>query len=161
MHECLSVYFCIHVYMSWRIVIFSGTVHWFWLKTSFHPLLWTSSGLTGSWKLSTYIGYNLTYWIFLNPTTNTFHIIYLFDMALSKYGCHLANMSHTPIMLYGHIDPTFFSHMCQTQPTAISTSYVIVIYVPATNVPLKCHICKLFHMHVKQLYQYKYLIWTH
>ena len=40
---------------SWRIVIISGTVHWFWLKTSFHPLLWTSSGLTGSWKLSAYI----------------------------------------------------------------------------------------------------------
>ena len=39
----------------WRIVVISGTVHWFWLKTSFHPLLWTSSGLTGSWKLSTYI----------------------------------------------------------------------------------------------------------
>ena len=33
---------------SWRIVIISGTVHWFLLKTSFHPLLWTSSGLTGS-----------------------------------------------------------------------------------------------------------------
>ena len=27
----------------------------FWLKTSFHPLLWTSSGMTGSWKLSAYI----------------------------------------------------------------------------------------------------------
>ena len=42
---------------SWRILIISGTVHWFWLKTSFHPLLWTSSGLTGSWKLSAYIGF--------------------------------------------------------------------------------------------------------
>ena len=41
--------------LSWRIVIISGTVHWFWLKTSFHPLLWTSSSLTGSWKkLSAY-----------------------------------------------------------------------------------------------------------
>ena len=28
------------------IVVISGTVHWFDLKTSFHPLLWTSSGLT-------------------------------------------------------------------------------------------------------------------
>ena len=26
------------------------------LKTSFHPLLWTSSGLRGTWKLSAYIG---------------------------------------------------------------------------------------------------------
>ena len=47
--------FLILLVESWRIVIISGTVHWFWLKTSFHPLLWTSSGLTGSWKLSAYI----------------------------------------------------------------------------------------------------------
>ena len=40
---------------SWRIVIISGTVHWFWLKTSFHPLLWTSSGLT--WLLLAFIHY--------------------------------------------------------------------------------------------------------
>ena len=26
--------------LSWRKVVISGTVHWFWLKTSFHPLLW-------------------------------------------------------------------------------------------------------------------------
>ena len=30
------------------IVVISGTVHRLLLKTSFHPLLWTSSGLTGS-----------------------------------------------------------------------------------------------------------------
>ena len=47
--------FLILLVESWRIVVISGTVHWFWLKTSFHPLLWTSSGLTGSWKLSAYI----------------------------------------------------------------------------------------------------------
>ena len=34
----------------WSIVVISGTVHRLLLKTSFHPLLWTSSGLTGSWK---------------------------------------------------------------------------------------------------------------
>ena len=37
------------------MLIFSGTEHWFGWKTSFHPLLWTSSGLKGSLKLSTYI----------------------------------------------------------------------------------------------------------
>ena len=37
-------------YQSWSIVVISGTVHRLLLKTSFHPLLWTSSGLTGSWK---------------------------------------------------------------------------------------------------------------
>ena len=58
---CTS-FFCIYFFglnryllLSWRIVVISGTVHWLYLKTSFHPLLWTSSGLTGSWKLSTYI----------------------------------------------------------------------------------------------------------
>ena len=35
--------FLILLVESWRIVIISGTVHCFWLKTSFHPLLWTSS----------------------------------------------------------------------------------------------------------------------
>ena len=40
--------FLILLVESCRKVIISGTVHWFWLKTSFHPLLWTSSGLTGS-----------------------------------------------------------------------------------------------------------------
>ena len=54
--ECFNwCKFLILLVESWRIVITSGTVHWFWLKTSFHPLLWTSSGLTGSWKLSAYI----------------------------------------------------------------------------------------------------------
>ena len=47
--------FLILLVESWRIAVISGTVHWFLLKTSFHPLLWTSSGLTGSWKLSAYI----------------------------------------------------------------------------------------------------------
>ena len=37
------------------MLIFSGTEHWFCWKTSFHPLLWTSSGLKGSCKLSAYI----------------------------------------------------------------------------------------------------------
>ena len=41
--------------ICWSLEVFSGTVHWFCSKTSFHPLLWTSSGLKGSWKLSTYI----------------------------------------------------------------------------------------------------------
>ena len=48
--------FLILLVESLSIVVISGTVHWFDLKTSFHPLLWTSSGLKGTWKLSTYIG---------------------------------------------------------------------------------------------------------
>ena len=47
--------------MYWSKVVISGTVHWFDLKTSFHPLLWTSSGLRGTWKLSAYIGFPNTF----------------------------------------------------------------------------------------------------
>ena len=47
--------FLILLNKSWSLEVFSGTVHWFCSKTSFHPLLWTSSGLKGSWKLSAYI----------------------------------------------------------------------------------------------------------
>ena len=56
-YSCVWCRFLILLVESWRTVVFSGTVHWLFLKTSFHPLLWTSSGLTGSWKLSIYIGY--------------------------------------------------------------------------------------------------------
>ena len=45
----------VEVKISRSLEVFSGTVHWFCSKTSFHPLLWTSSGLKGSWKLSAYI----------------------------------------------------------------------------------------------------------
>ena len=47
--------FLILLVESWRIVVISGTVHWLYLKTSFHPLLWTSSGPdevhSSGWKL--------------------------------------------------------------------------------------------------------------
>ena len=43
-------------------------------------------------------------------------------------------------MLNGYIDPTFLNMCVKTQTTAISTSHVIAMYVPTTNMPLKCHI---------------------
>ena len=48
---CISItYTFSYCWFNWSIVVISGTVHRLLLKTSFHPLLWTSSGLTGSWK---------------------------------------------------------------------------------------------------------------
>ena len=47
--------FLILLVESWRIVVISGTVHRLLLKTSFHPLLWTSCGPdevhSSGWKL--------------------------------------------------------------------------------------------------------------
>ena len=67
-------------------------------------------------------------------------MVYIFEMSLNKYGHHIANMSHTAIMLHEHIDPTFMYMYAKTQAYAIPTSQAIAMYVPATNMPLKCHI---------------------
>ena len=65
-------------------------------------------------------------------------------MSLKKYDWQNPNMSHTAIMLKGHTDPTFL-HMCATiQPTAISTSHGIAMYLPATNMPLKWHMYAVY-----------------
>ena len=67
--------------------------------------------------------------------------VHIFDMSLNKYGCHITNMSHIIIMLNGHTDISILHMYAKTQVTATPTSHVIVMSVPATNMPLKCHIC--------------------
>ena len=62
-----------------------------------------------------------------------------------KYGCYIANMSHTTIMLNSHIDPTYLPMSTKIQPTTAATSYINAKYVPEANMPLKCHICQLLH----------------
>ena len=58
-------------------------------------------------------------------------------MSLHKYHCNITNVSHTAIILNGQIDPASL-HMCaKTQASAMSTSHVIAIYVPETNMPQK------------------------
>ena len=47
-----------------------------------------------------------------------------------------------------------FTYMYQNKGTVISTSHATAIYMPATNMPLKCHIFKLSHIQMRQLYQY-------
>ena len=56
--------------------------------------------------------------------------VHIFNMSLNKYGCTIANMSHTASMLYGHIEPTLLHKCALTQATAIFTSHVIAMYVP-------------------------------
>ena len=46
-------------------------------------------------------------------------------------------MSHTAIILYRHIDPTFLHIPITIQPPAAATSYIIMKYVPETYMPLK------------------------
>ena len=38
-----------------------------------------------------------------------------------------------------HVDPASLHVYAKTQSIAISTSHVIVMYMPETTIPLKCH----------------------
>ena len=85
--------------------------------------------------------------------------LYTYLMSLNKYDFHIANMNHTAIMLYGHIDPMFLHKPAKTQTPAISTSLVIAMYGPATNMPLNMpHIQMCSCVHMTQLGQYICLI---
>ena len=39
-----------------------------------------------------------------------------------------------------------------THPTTITTSHAIAMHMLETNMPLKCHICKLVHVQVGDMY---------
>ena len=58
----------------------------------------------------------------------------------TKYHCYISNMSQTAIMSNGNTDQSVLHTCAKTKTTAISTSHVIVMYVPETNMLLKCHI---------------------
>ena len=78
-------------------------------------------------------------------TVQTFH------MSLNKNEPHSHYAEYT-------CSPNIFTYICQTPPTAIYTSHIIVMYVPETHMPLMlCQICKLI-MNITLLFQYKYLI---
>ena len=60
-----------------------------------------------------------------------------------KYGCHIANISQTTIILNGHKDPTHLPTFTKIQPTTILTSHIIAKYMLEKNA-LKCHIYAIF-----------------
>ena len=73
--------------------------------------------------------------------------VHTFDMSMSKYTCNIANMHHTAIKLNMHIEPTFLHKCAKTKLTAMSTSHVIIMYLPTTNMLLKCHMHKFLDVH--------------
>ena len=77
--------------------------------------------------------------------------LHILPISRNKYDSHIANMSHTAIMLHGHTDPLFFHVSATTQSTAISTSrycHVCVNNKYASQIPHICHICELLHVHI-------------
>ena len=58
----------------------------------------------------------------------------IFEMSLNKYDCHITNISHIPIVLNGHIDPTFLHIAAKIQPTA-KASHINAKYMPQKIYP--------------------------
>ena len=65
--------------------------------------------------------------MYIKSTPLSLHINLIY--VTKEYGCHIANMTYTAIMLKRHINPTFLHTCLKTQKTATDTSYVIVLYV--------------------------------
>ena len=59
--------------------------------------------------------------------------MYIFDISLNKYGCHIQNKVDMSNMLHGHIKPKFLHKYAKTKPDETSTLYVFANYVPETN----------------------------
>ena len=72
---------------------------------------------------------------------------------MNKQGCHIANMTHTVFMPNGHTDAAFV-HIYQNTANCSSYAHIITKYVSETNMPLKCHIHQLVHVHETSLFVY-------
>ena len=77
----------------------------------------------------------------------------------SKYASDIAYICPTALLLCS----TYRTHITvptspEKQQSAIGTPHFIAKYVPETNIPLQCHICKLARADIRQLCQYIYLM---
>ena len=92
-------------------------------------------------------------------------IVFLFIPLLTlqhSYQYHIANMSHTTIMLNGHIDPTYLPISTTIQPTTKATSHIFA-KICARNKYAQ-HVPQMlisFYANMRQLCQYIYLTWAH
>ena len=71
--------------------------------------------------------------------------IHIFVISLNRYDCHIENMNHMAIMLCGPQDPTFLHICAKMEPTEISTSHVVAIYMPKQE----CHSNTTYILHMQ------------
>ena len=74
-------------------------------------------------------------------------------MLLNKYAYHIAHI-YVPLHFYCslHVDLAFLHTSFKNQQTATFIYYSTAEYVPATNIPLKCHIPILLEVHLLGTY---------
>ena len=104
------------------------------------------------WSMCTHIYHIWKDWYELCDQECCSYITYISE----KYGFIIANLDHTTILLYGHIDPTFMHTYAKTQPITMSTSLVILKYVL-----YKCNICQIFEAHMMVVCTCICYIWSH
>ena len=147
MYECIhaccmhvDMYACIHVHM----LTYMCVCMYIWMNTCMHVHIHTFRSLHPYVCIYIYACvsvhmYVCTYTHVCVPNLYSHVIEHIFHMSLNKYGCNIASITHTAIILYGHKDPTFFAYVCQNNQVQY-LPHNTAMYVPATNMPLKCHI---------------------
>ena len=78
--------------------------------------------------------------------------VHNFHMSVKKCSFHITNISHIPIILNGHTDPTFLHAYVKTQPSAISTSHVIANTKYAYQMSNICQRSKLVYVNIQHSY---------
>ena len=111
---CVCMYICMHIWRHTSISLYVCiTLVCMYYCTHVHV-----SAPIHIYCMSIYVGVPVCIYVYQISTPISVNI---YDMSLNIYGCHIANIIHTAIMIYRHIDPTFL-HICtRTQPTAAYT----------------------------------------
>ena len=132
MHECPNMFVCMHtnIYIDIQECMYvcicqsSMSLHVcskICIRICLHVCLYTHIQIYESVCMYVY-----NKWVCMStPVSLNTCLINVTD----KYGCHMANMSHTAITLYGHIDPNKVVYVCQN---TTNCSICFTCY---------CHIC--------------------
>ena len=72
----------------------------------------------------------------MGPGALIYIISHYWHMPLNKNTCHIACICTTALIISLHVGPTVLHTQ---EKTATFIYYAITIYVPTTNMPLKCH----------------------
>ena len=80
-------------------------------------------------------------------------------MPLKKYACHIAQICPTALLLQLTYRPQSTSHIHQKSTSCTIYLYPITKYVPATDIPFKCHKYGICWIYSTCNIQYKSQIW--
>ena len=90
------------------------------------------------------------------------YLSHYWNMSPNKYACHKTLLCYIALIMYSTCIPNITTHTSEKQQFATFNYHAISIYVPITNMTLKCHryatYANYICVHMRQLCQYIYLI---